>query len=71
MSCMTSAFLVMTCKSMTYVIRVCAIEVHNRLTVHNIEGLLAECLCLMSIGRMMAECLNVDGVRVCQECERI
>ena len=34
----------MTCKSMAYVDRVCATEVHNRLTVHNVEGLLVECV---------------------------
>ena len=62
----------MTCVFMTYVVRFCAINVHSRLTVHNIEGLLAECLCLMSIGRMsdgrMFKCWWGAGV---SECERI
>ena len=65
MRCMTSVF-GMTCICMTYIVRFCAINVHSRLTVHNIEGLLAECLCLMSIGRMsggrMSKCWWGTGV---------
>ena len=48
---MTSVF-GMTFICMTYIVLFCAIELHSGLTVHNIEGLLAECLGSSSIGRM-------------------
>ena len=53
MRCMTSVF-GMTYICMTYIVLFCAIELHSGLTVRNVEGLLAECLCLVSssIGRI-------------------